>query len=188
MEEPSPNEARPAPISPYAASKWASSIYARMFHALYELPVVVLHVFMVYGPGQRDLGKLVPYVTLSFLKGEDPMLSSGERRVDWIYIDDVVEGLIAAALAPGISGRTIDIGTGVLTPVREVVEELHRQTATRAKPIFGALADRPYENERSADAEGSWTGLGWKSRVSVQDGLRATVSWYRERLNEGEIS
>ena len=90
-----------------------------MFHALYHTPVTILRLFMVYGPGQQDLSKLVPYVTLSLLKGEMPRVSSGMREVDWIYVDDVAAGYLAAATATGVEGSTmcpavirVDTGTG----------------------------------------------------------------------------
>jgi nucleoside-diphosphate-sugar epimerase len=186
MEEPDSSQTDLSSISPYAASKWASSIYGRLFHTLYDLPVVILHVFMVYGPGQMDLKKLVPYVTLSFLRNEAPKLSSGSRQVDWIYIDDVVEGFISSAQAAGISGHTLDIGSGVLTSVHGIVEELRGLTRTSARPDFKALDDRPFENVRTADVKSSFELLGWRTQVSVQEGLRRTVSWYHEQLSKGE--
>ena len=118
LEEPEASNNQVTPCSPYAAAKWASSAYGRMFHALYQTPVVIARAFMVYGPGQQDLRKLVPYVTLSLLQGQSPQLASGKRQVDWIYINDVVAGLLAAAQAPDIDGQTIDIGSGKLTPIR----------------------------------------------------------------------
>jgi nucleoside-diphosphate-sugar epimerase len=154
-----------------------------MFHALYQLPVVVLRVFMVYGPGQQDTSKLVPYVTLSLLRGEVPKLTSGHREVDWIYVDDVVEGLLAAAVASGIEGGTIDIGSGRLTTIRAVVEELVRLNGDRIQPVFGALADRPLEQVRVADIARSWSRMGWKPTISLQDGLERTVAWYRDNAS-----
>jgi nucleoside-diphosphate-sugar epimerase len=91
--------------SPYAAAKFAASAYGRMFHALYHTPVTILRLFMVYGPGQQDLRKLVPYVTLALLKGEMPRVSSGVREVDRIYVDDVAAGYLAAATATGVEGE-----------------------------------------------------------------------------------
>jgi len=93
-----------------------------MFFALYQLPVVILRVFMVYGPGQGDLQKLVPYVITSLLKGETPRFTSGTREVDWIYVEDVVAAFLEAARAPGVEGATLDVGTGKLVTVRQVVE------------------------------------------------------------------
>ena len=89
MEEPRPGDSG-VPRSPYAASKWAGSGYARMFEALYDVDAVILRIFMTYGPGQLDISKLVPYVVGSLLRNERPALTGGERRADWIFVDDVV--------------------------------------------------------------------------------------------------
>ncbi len=182
MEEPDPGPAWPVPSSPYAAAKYAASAYGRMFHALYQTPVVMLRVFMVYGPGQQDVRKLIPYVTLSLLKGETPQLSSGVRQVDWVYVDDVVEAYLAAALAEGAEGKTIEVGTGELVSVRGVVEQLYEIIRPDTKPSFGSLADRPMEQVRAADVAASLRHIGWRAKTGLREGLGRTVDWYRERL------
>ena len=171
---------QPVPSSPYAAAKWASSGYARMFHALYQLPVVILRVSMAYGPAQQDLSKLVPYVTLSLLRGEAPKLTSGEREADWIYVDDVVDAILTASTAGGIEGSTIDIGSGQLVSVRRIVEKLVSAIAPHVEPVFGALSDRPLEQARVANTTNAFATMGWKAKTPLSDGLHSTVSWYRE--------
>ena len=106
MQEPDPDHPAAIPCSPYAASKWACSGYARMFHALYQLPVAIARPMMVYGPGQWDLVKLLPYVMVSLLGGTSPAIASGARELDWVFVDDVVEGMMAIAMADGIDGQT----------------------------------------------------------------------------------
>jgi UDP-glucose 4-epimerase len=182
LEEPDPSEALPVPCSPYAAAKWAASGYARMFHALYGLDVVILRVFMVYGPGQTDLQKLIPYAILRLLRGESPKLSSGQRLVDWIYVDDVVEGYLAAARAKDVAGQTVDIGSGSLESIRAVVERLGRQINPAIPLHFGALPDRPLEQVRVADTKQS-KAIGWQPATSLEDGLARTVAWYRQQWN-----
>jgi UDP-glucose 4-epimerase len=177
-----PDGAEMAPCSPYAAAKWASSSYARMFHLLYQLPVVMARIFMVYGPEQRDLRKLIPYVTLSLLRGEAPQLSSGLRPVDWIYIDDVVDGLLAAASVPGVEGGTVELGSGHLVTIRIVVEKLAALINSSAQPVFGAQPDRPMERIRAAQASLTHEQIGWRSRTSLDEGLRATIDWYQSTL------
>jgi UDP-glucose 4-epimerase len=184
LEEPDPGDPTSVPSSPYAAAKWASSGYARMFHALYQLPVVILRLFMVYGPEQQDLRKLIPYVTLCLLRGEAPELTSGQRQVDWIYVDDVVDGLIAAAEAGNVEGKTIDIGSGELVSVRNVVEGLTRLVNPEIDPFFGALAERPLEQVRKADIAATLAQIGWKAKTSLREGLQNTVSWYRQEGKE----
>jgi UDP-glucose 4-epimerase len=179
LEEPGPGEAGAAISSPYAMSKWAASGYARMFHSLYSLPVVVARLFMVYGPGQRDPKKLIPSVIASLLRGHAPRASSGERPVDWIFIDDVVSGLLALAQAPGVEGKTVDIGTGVLTTVRGVVETLAEIIPGAPAPEFGSVPSRRDEQVRAARAEETRATIGWSARVALRDGLARTVEWFR---------
>ena len=181
LEEPDPGDPTSIPSSPYAAAKWASSGYARMFHALYQLPVVILRLFMVYGPAQQDLAKLIPYVTLCLLRGEAPRLTSGQRDVDWIYVDDVVDGIIAAAQASDVEGKTIDIGSGELVPIRKVVEHLVRLTNPTIQPVFGALAERPLEQVRKADVAAALAQMAWKPKTSLVKDYENTVNWFQAR-------
>jgi len=177
LEEPDPG-APAVPSSPYAAAKWSASGYARMFWELYRLPVSIARLFMVYGPAQRDTSKLVPFVILSLLKGEAPKLSSGQRAVDWIYVEDVVDGLVMMADAPGIEGRTVELGSGHLVTIRQVVEEITRLIGSQARPLFGALPERPMEQVRVADVEDSYRKIAWKPKTSLTSGLRQTIDWY----------
>jgi nucleoside-diphosphate-sugar epimerase len=154
-----------------------------MFHALYGLDVVILRVFMVYGPGQNDLQKLIPYAIQRLLRGESPKLSSGQREVDWIYVDDVVEGFLAAARANGVAGQTVDIGSGTLESIRAVVERLGRQINPTIPLHFGALTDRPLEQVRVADTKRSQAMIRWRPTVSLDDGLTRTVDFYRQQWN-----
>lgn len=179
LEEPDAGPENPVPSSPYAAAKWAASAYGRMFHQLYGAPVTIARLFMVYGPGQQDLRKLVPYVTLSLLRGDAPQLASGRRDVDWIFVGDVVEGLLAMIDAPGIDGDTIDLGSGVLTPIREIVRQLVDVVGVPIEPHFGALPDRTMEQVRVADTAHSYARLGWRAATPLAQGLGQTVDWYR---------
>lgn len=182
LAEPEVERGEIFPSAPYAAAKWASSGYARMFHALYKLPVVIARVFMVYGPGQKDLTKLIPYVTLSLLQGRTPKISSGQRLVDWIYVSDVVDGFIALAQAPNVDGATVDLGSGVLISIRDIVQQLAAVVDCKATVEFRALPDRPLEPTRLAKTAETFARIGWRPQVSLRDGLEGTVDWYRAEL------
>jgi UDP-glucose 4-epimerase len=179
LEEPEQSKQFAVPSSPYAASKWAGSLYGRMFHSLFSLPVTVLRIFMTYGPEQRDVNKLIPYVILSLLHGKVPELTSGRRLIDWVYIQDVVDGFIAAAQADNIEGCTVDIGTGKLVSIKAVVEQIIQITHSEIEPHFGAVPDRLMEQERVADVLLSNILINWKPSVSLEEGLKLTVEWYR---------
>jgi len=182
LAEPDGKNGEAFPSAPYAAAKWASTGYARMFHALYQVPVLIARVFMVYGPGQKDLTKLIPYVTLSILQGRIPSISSGQRLVDWIYVSDVVDGFLALAQTPQLDGATLDIGSGSLVSIRDIVEDLIRITGSSVNAQFGALPDRPLEPTRVAKVDDTYAKTGWKPRVSLREGLENTVRWYRAAL------
>lgn len=181
LEEPERDDVAAALSSPYALSKAAATNYARLFHDLYGHPVVVARLFMVYGPGQWALSKLIPGTILTLLRGEAPKVSSGDRPVDWVYIDDVVDGILACAVTPGIEGQRIDIGTGVLTTVRGVVEAIGGLIPQGPAPAYGTVPNRPAEQVRAARTDQSQALLGWKAKVELQEGLRRTVDWYRSQ-------
>lgn len=180
LEEPDGSGPPEPPSSPYAAAKAAASAYGRMFHQLYETPVVLARLFMVYGPAQPDVRKLIPYLILSLLRGEAPRLSSGSRPVDWIYVGDVVEGLMRLARRDGLEGQRVDFGSGDLVTIRRVVEILYEILAPGQEPPFGTLPDRPHEQVRTARVEETFRQLDWRPEVGIEEGLRQTVEWYRE--------
>ncbi len=168
--------------SPYAAAKAAATLYAQMFHAVYALSVVNLRLFMVYGPGQIDAAKLVPYVVTSLLGDVSPQLSSGSRPVDWVYVSDVVEALVAAASATtGDDGTPIDIGSGSLVSIRDFVRQIAQRVDGRAELQFGALQDREHEAVVAAELDRARAHLGWAPQTTLAEGLDATVAWYARR-------
>jgi nucleoside-diphosphate-sugar epimerase len=183
MEEPDVGDPDAVAQSPYAVAKWAALAYARHLHAVHELPMVHLRVFMVYGPGQLDLRKLVPYVTVSFLRGEAPKLTSGARAVDWIYVDDVVDAFLRATVAAGLEGRSLDIGSGELVTARALVVRLRELVGGDVEPDFGAIADRPLERVRAADPAAAAEAMGWRPQTPLEEGLARAVAFYRSKLD-----
>ena len=166
------------PSSPYTAAKLAASNYARMFHKLYGTPVCMAALYMVYGPGQIDRTKLLPYVILKTLEGESPQMTSGVRKIDWIYVDDVVSALLQMAEAPNIDGLTIDIGSGESISIEKIVKLAMELVDPSIVPKFGAVSDRPMEQERNADIEETFRRIGWRAATSLRSGLQQTIDYY----------
>ncbi len=168
------------PGSPYAAAKLAASNYARLFHKLYNTPVCIASMYMVYGPGQSDLSKLLPYVILKTLKRESPQLMSGNRIIDWIYVDDVVSALVDMLVTSGIEGQTIEIGSGKPIITKEIVKTLMALIDPGIRPQFGAVNDRPMELERIANVSETFEKIGWRPRTDLITGLRNTIEYYSQ--------
>jgi nucleoside-diphosphate-sugar epimerase len=179
LEEPDASAAVPIATSPYAASKWCASAYARTMHALYGTRSAIARIFMVYGPGQQDLTKLVPYVCLSAARSAAPELMSGGREVDWIYVDDVVDGLIELALAGPDDGAYVDIGSGELVTTGDIARRICSLAGMGVEPVLGALPDRAMEQVRVADVAATNELLGWRPATTLDDGLQQTYDWYR---------
>lgn len=176
VEEPhTPGE---APCSPYAATKAATTGFARLYHAQWDLPVTVLRLAMVYGPDQPDARKLVPHVITHLLAGQPPPLSSGSRGIDWTYIDDVCDAFVLAAIHPDAPGRVLDIGSGTATTVADTVALLTDLLGQRAVLKFGELPNRRHDTARIADLTEARTVLGWEPRTPLTSGLANTVHWY----------
>lgn len=180
LEEPRAADAMPS--SPYALSKWASTAYGRLFGQLYDLPVAIGRLFMTYGPTTRDLHKLIPHLILSLLDGRSPRLSSGRREVDWVHVDDIVEGLLLLGTAPEAVGGSFDLGSGSLVSIREIAQRIVKAVAPPggAHPIFDPALDRPFEQLRVAKIASTQERLGWRPRIGLDDGLARTVEWFRQ--------
>jgi UDP-glucose 4-epimerase len=178
LTEPQAGQVDSPPSSPYAASKWASNGFGRMFQRLYQTPVVIARPFMTYGPHQNPK-KVIPYSIQSLMRGERPKLMSGEWRADWVYVDDVIDGFMAAGEVAGIEGSTIDLGTGQLVSLETMVRQVVEITGVSIEPQFGALSSRPHEEVRAADLEHTRRVLGWQPKISVYEGLKRTIEWHR---------
>jgi UDP-glucose 4-epimerase len=181
IEEPVGDVAAVRPASPYAAAKSAASVYARMFHALYRTPVINARLTLTYGPEQRRR-KVIPSAILALLRGQPPRVSSGTRAWDFVYVDDAVDALVRLADGGGPDGATVDIGTGRLTTLRSVVEQLAAIVDPTIVPAFGAVADRPLTESGAADAAATDAMLGWRATTTLEAGLRRTVDWYRAHM------
>jgi nucleoside-diphosphate-sugar epimerase len=178
IEEPRPGNGQAPPSSAYAMAKWAATGYADLYHRLWGLPVTVLRPSMVYGPDQPDTSKLVPYVTLCLLRGQRPNLTKGSKLADWIYVDDVVDAFVSAGESDEAIGHAVDIGTGVSTSARHVVEKLHHIIGAGEAPEFGTVPDRTHDIPQVGDIEPAAAKLGWQPATSLDEGLRRTVNWY----------
>jgi UDP-glucose 4-epimerase len=185
LEEPQ-GSANAAPASPYGAAKWAAAAYGRMFHHLFQIPVVIVRTFMTYGPGQPEW-KLIPYTIRSLLHGRAPEISSGERRLDWVYVDDVVDGFIRAGSVSGVEGLTVELGTGSTVSIREIVTRVGAIVGSQLTPLFGVRPDRPLQEARVADTAGALAAFGWQPRVTLEEGLARTVEWFSHQVEERRI-
>ena len=172
-------DAVPGPSSEYGASKAAAWMFVNQFYLRYNLPVVTLRPFTVYGPGENP-GRLVSSVIQSIFKQKPLGLTAGEQARDFIFIDDVVNAFLSAANEKNaVNGETFNVSTGIETSVKDMVLKILDLMGADVKPSFGVI---PYRSSEfwhlSGDPSKAAAKLHWQARTTLDEGLRATIAWH----------
>jgi UDP-glucose 4-epimerase len=165
----------PDPRSPYAVSKLAAEHYVRTIGALWGIETVSLRVFNAYGPGQ-PLPAAHPPVIPHFLRqtvrnGTLVIHGRGQQTRDFVYVDDVVEAMVAASTAPGVDRLMINIGSGVETSIADLAQLVVESAGHGAEWIYMEEQD-PGPDRMMANIRLAHETLGYEPRISLQDGLR----------------
>jgi UDP-glucuronate 4-epimerase len=169
------------PLAPYPASKRAAEIFAHSFHHLFGLNVTVLRFFNVYGPHGRP--DMMPIKVIEAMVNDQPItvFDGGDLQRDWTYIDDTVDGIIAALNRP-LGFRIINLGRGEpvsLTTFIQIYEELIGKSAIIQKVAAPLTEHRISYCDNTLAQE----LLGFAPKVHIADGLSNTWDWYRKRRN-----
>ena len=176
---PLPESLTPDPRSPYAVSKLAAEYYVRTIGALWGIETVVLRVFNAYGPGQplpAAHPPVVPHFLRQAIRGGSMVLhGNGEQTRDFVYVDDVVEAMVAAATAPSIDRLTINIGSGVETSLRTLAQQVLEVSNSAAEWILREDQD-PGPSRMAADIRLARSKLGYKPHITLQEGLRRMLT------------
>ena len=175
-------EAMPHPISPYAVGKYAGECYARMKRHQTQADIVCVRPFNTFGPYQSERA-VIPELIIRCLRGLTVETTEGKQTREFNYVDNIVDGLLAATSVAPAPSQLINIGAQEEIAICELVVKIHELTGSDSELKIGALPDRPTEiwrmsaaNERARDL------LGWTPVVSFEEGLRRTVKWYRSFL------
>jgi len=172
--------------NPYTITKQAAVRFGLMYGREFGLPVTVVRAMNGYGPRQKadETRKLVPTLICAALRGEPlPVYGDGEQEVDLVYVEDIAEVLVRAALAAEPFRGQLDAATGQTIRVNEVAHRI-RELVNPSVPI-AYLPMRRGEPPRSrtvGDPEAVARHLGYVAQTSLDEGLRRTVEWYRARF------
>jgi UDP-glucose 4-epimerase len=177
-KQPLKESAPVSPRSPYAVSKLCAEYYVRTIGNLWNIETVSLRVFNAYGPGQ-NLPPSHPPVIPNFLRqavrgGTLVVHSDGSQTRDYVYVDDVVNGMVAAATAPAINQQVVNVGVGTETSVRELASLVLHVTGSNAEVIINQGTD-PGVSRMCADLTLAREKLGYQPRISLAEGLRLTL-------------
>lgn len=185
-EFPTP-EAVEAPESFYAVSKLAGRHFAEAYRRFHGVNATALRYFCVYGPRQ-DYRRTIPPVMSAFilhlLQGRRPTIyGTGEKRRDFIYVDDVNDFHLLCLRDARTDGRAFNLGSGRSHSVREIFEVIRRLVGSEVEPVYAP--DLPGEAlETRADVTAA-RALGWAPRVELEEGLRRSIEYIREHVLRG---
>lgn len=171
--------------SPYSATKIAADKLCESYFCSFNVPVVTLRPFNTYGPRQSARA-VIPTILSQLLEGNrEVALGNTAPRRDLTFVGDTVSGFLAAGLAEGIEGDTIQLGTGRAESISEVFEAACRSLGISARIVTSAERQRPHASEvqvLQSDPARAQQLLGWKATVSLEQGLERTAQWMKANL------
>jgi UDP-glucose 4-epimerase len=176
----------PKPLSPYAVQKITGEYYARVYHDLYGIDTASLRFFNVFGPRQDPSSPYSGVISIFMSKAvaqTGPIIyGDGTQSRDFVYVSDVVRAMIGAATTKIAAGRSINVGSGTSIDINRLwrtiagmagISIVPRYAPPRAGDIIASVA--------SVDTAESL--LGFKTEVSLEDGLERTFRWYAASRN-----
>lgn len=177
-EQPVCEDVNPNPQSPYAVSKLAAEYYVRTIGALWGIETVILRVFNAYGPGQNlpaSHSPVIPRFLQQALGGGSLVIFGGGGQTrDFVYVDDVVESLVAAATASDVDRRIINVGSGRETSINELAALVAKVVERRAEMLHSP-AESGGVSHLCADIALAHRLLTYEPRVDLAQGLRLTL-------------
>jgi nucleoside-diphosphate-sugar epimerase len=176
-------DAHPFPISPYAIGKYAGELYSRMKRHQTNQPIVCIRPFNTFGPYQSDRA-VIPELIIKCLLGGTIETTEGLQTREFNYVDNIIDGFVAAAEIDPPPEQVINIGSNHEIAIRDLIQKIHNLTDSRSELRIGALPNRPTEIWRMcADNTRAAQILDWKPMVSFDQGLLMTINWYRKYLS-----
>jgi UDP-glucose 4-epimerase len=176
----------PNPLSPYGAQKLFGEMYCQVFTKAYGLETVSLRYFNVFGPRQdassQYSGVLAIFIP-AVLQDRRPLIyGDGEQSRDFTFVQNVVEANLLACEAPGVAGEVFNIACGDRITVNSMLQQINAITGKGIVPIY--KDPRPGDIKHSQAAVGkAEERLGYKPRVTFEEGLRRTIEWYSANLS-----
>ena len=167
------------PSSPYSASKAASDLLVRSYVRTYKFPALLTRSSNNFGPYQFP-EKFLPLMITNALQGQPlPIYGDGKQQRDWLHVDDNCRGILAV-LELGRVGEVYNIGGSHEEENISMAQLLLRLTG-KPETLLRYVADRPGHDRRYAlDSTKIQTELGWKPEISLEDGVRQTIEWYKD--------
>lgn len=171
--------------SPYSATKIAADKLAEAYHLSFNLPVVTVRPFNTFGPRQSARA-VIPTIISQVMAGRPLKLGSLTPTRDLNYVSNTVDGFLASARAPEAVGQVINFGSGREISIGDLAHLIMDLMGTRVAIHTEPERLRPEKSEVQrllADNSRAERLLNWRPAASLEDGLAATIGWFRSHLD-----
>ena len=169
----------------YAVSKLATEHLAHNYYKQYGLPTCSIRPFNIYGPGQVGEGAIHAFVTRAIASEPLTVHNDGDQIRSWCYIDDIVDGILLAMENERAVGQAFNIGNPRSTiTVYQLAQLVIRLADSRSEVRF-VKRDLPDVELRVPSVKKAESLLGFKARIDLEEGIKRTIDWYRERMDKG---
>lgn len=169
-------------ISPYAATKKANEVMAHVYHKLFNMNIIMLRFFTVYGPKQRPDLAINKFTRLMLEGKEIPMFGDGTTSRDYTYIDDIVDGIIKSCqycMDNKEVYEILNIGNSSPTTLKEMINTIGQ--ALGIEPKIKQLPMQPGDVDRTyADVSKAKKLIGYEPKTTFKQGIENFVKWYKE--------
>jgi len=174
-------------LYPYDASKACADILARSYYHTYGLPAAITRNANTYGGGDLNFSRLVPDAIRCVLKKKQFVIrSDGTYKRDYMYVKDAIDGYLTLAQnldRKGVKGEAFNFGTGKPVSVLELFEKISQISGNRIKPKILDEAKHEIRDQYLSIKKVRKT-FGWKSKYTIETGLKETIEWYRNYLKK----
>ena len=173
------------PQTPYAIGKMMATLATLAAGRMTDMKVTIVRPAATFGPGQ-GFTMLIPNLIKACLEKKDFDMNKGEQLRDFIYVDDLIEGVLAVGASEKCVGEIINLGSGHGIRIREVAETVLTATKNPITINFGAESYREGDSmEFYMDSKKAFELVGWRARTSLEEGIAKTGEWYRENMDKG---
>ena len=171
--------------SPYSASKIGADKIAESFYRSFEVPVVILRPFNTYGPRQSTRA-VIPTIITQALTRDEVKLGSLDPSRDFTFVTDTVDGFIRVAAAENVLGHEINLGNDNTIRIGDLVNKIFAIIGRTPKVVIDSQRVRPEKSEVMklwASNQKARELIGWEPRISLEEGLHATIEWISAHID-----
>jgi len=170
---------KPNPMSPYALTKFGSELFAILKSKSNKLDLICVRPFNTFGPFQSEKA-IIPEMIIKCIQNKEIKTTGGKQTREFNYIDNIIDGILFLNKKIKHRIEPVNIGSNQPISIKNLVQKIHKFTNSKSKLKIGSLKYRPNEIWNMQANNKFIIAKGWKPRISFDEGLKQTISWYRD--------